>query len=423
MPRATDVPQPASGRKHWRIGRIAVFAAALAAGWAGPARAEVSGRELLNWCQGALGAAVTATFNAFQCTAYLQAVLDQQQAAGTDLSRCLGRPQPGAGDLMARLVPMLEDRAANAPDSLREPANAIVTAWIAQHCGGAEAAAPPAPEPAPEPPPEPPEQAAIELAVWDATQRIAEPEPQIAALRHYLDRYPEGRFAELARLQIDALRRTAERETAPAAPPPAAPSLSRMVVGATLGETAPAAPPPAPPAPTPPSPPTALDRLQVEEAALSEAERRRIQEALQRLGLYRTAIDGVFGPGSRAAIRAFQDSIGADRTGYLTPAQRDRLERAAPPRPARQPETVRRFTLMNLSPNSVRSVYIAATSSSGWGGNRLRGPALAAWENAEFAVTDPVTDCRFDIRVTDEKGRSRDYRNVDLCRVPTLRFP
>jgi peptidoglycan hydrolase-like protein with peptidoglycan-binding domain len=106
----------------------------------------------------------------------------------------------------------------------------------------------------------------------------------------------------------------------------------------------PAEPPPAPsaavapdadPAPAPvPDPPSAPSDLQVAEtpeaaraaeAALSQADREALQTALQWFGHYTAAIDGRIGPGSRAAIAAWQTAEGVEPTGVLTSAQRERL--------------------------------------------------------------------------------------------------
>jgi Putative peptidoglycan binding domain len=84
-----------------------------------------------------------------------------------------------------------------------------------------------------------------------------------------------------------------------------------------------AAPPTAPPASTaaatsaPPSLPA--------EADMSEANRRQIQEALNRLDYYKGPVDGIFGTQTRAAIHRFQHGIGADTTGHLTAEEANRL--------------------------------------------------------------------------------------------------
>jgi Putative peptidoglycan binding domain/Caspase domain len=51
----------------------------------------------------------------------------------------------------------------------------------------------------------------------------------------------------------------------------------------------------------------------------TEAGRRQIQSALQRLGYYPGQIDGVVGPGTKAAIRRLQFELRHDLTGRLTP--------------------------------------------------------------------------------------------------------
>jgi len=68
---------------------------------------------------------------------------------------------------------------------------------------------------------------------------------------------------------------------------------------------------------------TAVDvqSLQVVEALLGRAQRRGIQRQLKALGLYNGKLDGVFGDLTRQAIKDFQEKLGAETTGYLTPDQ------------------------------------------------------------------------------------------------------
>ena len=61
------------------------------------------------------------------------------------------------------------------------------------------------------------------------------------------------------------------------------------------------------------------------ESQLTDAERRAVQQDLQRLGLYPGAIDGLFGSGTRNGIRAFQAAIGEAETGSLSADQRTLL--------------------------------------------------------------------------------------------------
>jgi Putative peptidoglycan binding domain/Caspase domain len=91
---------------------------------------------------------------------------------------------------------------------------------------------------------------------------------------------------------------------------------------------APAAPPPAAVAVTPPvqaaAPPPAAPALP-DETRMTDADRRRVQSALARLGYYDGQVDGVFGPDTRAAIRRYQHELGAAMTGRLTADQANKL--------------------------------------------------------------------------------------------------
>jgi hypothetical protein len=58
-----------------------------------------------------------------------------------------------------------------------------------------------------------------------------------------------------------------------------------------------------------------------DDAAMTEADRRRVQIALAGLGYYDGRLDGVFGPDTRAAIRRWQHEKGAEMTGRLTAGQ------------------------------------------------------------------------------------------------------
>ena len=61
------------------------------------------------------------------------------------------------------------------------------------------------------------------------------------------------------------------------------------------------------------------------ERALSGAERRAVQSRLGALGFYQGGVDGLFGPGTRRAIAAWQKSEGLSATGRLTAAQIEAL--------------------------------------------------------------------------------------------------
>lgn len=61
------------------------------------------------------------------------------------------------------------------------------------------------------------------------------------------------------------------------------------------------------------------------EQALTRDDRIALQEALQWGGFYTAALDGAFGPGTRAAMRGWQEAKGLEPTGILTTGQRARL--------------------------------------------------------------------------------------------------
>lgn len=98
---------------------------------------------------------------------------------------------------------------------------------------------------------------------------------------------------------------TAPPSTAPA--PTAAMAPAPAAAGAAAAATAP------PQAPLP------------DDAAMTDADRRRVQASLARLGYYDGQVDGIFGPDTRAAIRRFQHELHVEMTGRLTAEQATRL--------------------------------------------------------------------------------------------------
>ncbi len=66
------------------------------------------------------------------------------------------------------------------------------------------------------------------------------------------------------------------------------------------------------------------------EPAMSEETMRQVQEGLKARGHYTGAVDAVYGPGTRDAIRAYQAAVGAAQTGYLTAEQIAALQQPPP---------------------------------------------------------------------------------------------
>jgi hypothetical protein len=63
------------------------------------------------------------------------------------------------------------------------------------------------------------------------------------------------------------------------------------------------------------------------EFALYETIVRRMQERLKGLGHYASTVDGDYGPGTQAAVKAFQESIGLEATGMPDPVTMTKLLR------------------------------------------------------------------------------------------------
>lgn len=70
-------------------------------------------------------------------------------------------------------------------------------------------------------------------------------------------------------------------------------------------------------------------RLTEEALSLSRDQRRAVQRDLTALGFNTRGVDGIFGPGTRTAVAAWQEDRGRAQTGYLDRAQIDALRLAA----------------------------------------------------------------------------------------------
>ncbi|EPX82520.1 Putative peptidoglycan-binding domain-containing protein [Rubellimicrobium thermophilum DSM 16684] len=125
---------------------------------------------------------------------------------------------------------------------------------------------------------------AQETAVWQGAVAL----DTVAAYESYLRTYPNGRYAIQAREAIAAIQ----------------------------------------------DEPFRAERLAEDRLALSREERRAIQRNLSLLNFDPRGIDGIFGPGTRGAIRNWQQQNGFAQTGYLDADQIARLEAQAARRAA-----------------------------------------------------------------------------------------
>ncbi|WP_284164050.1 serine protease [Frigidibacter sp. SD6-1] len=148
-----------------------------------------------------------------------------------------------------------------------------------------------------------PEEAARQLALLTSERLI--PGDSFVATEGELGRrfWPAG---------LDAAA-PAETATAPEAPP------------TELATAEPSTTEPVEAAPAPVLPEETVEEARRSESALSADERMDLQRAMQWFGVYKGAIDGSFGKGTRAAMADWQAQIGAPETGILTTAQRSDL--------------------------------------------------------------------------------------------------
>ena len=181
----------------------------------------------------------------------------------------------------------------------------------------------------PQPQPRPPAQAgntgnltsllSPEIVFWQSVANSR----NAADYEAYLQQFPEGVFAPLARVRLAELKTRPEpvqtslnqTNTTPAGTTPA---------GTT--QTALAQPPTSHPA----SGSSARPMTLTEASNWSDGERRAAQAALSGLGFYRGPVNGdLEGNAGRQATRSWQAFVAVEETGHLTREQRDRLTQQA----------------------------------------------------------------------------------------------
>ena len=152
-----------------------------------------------------------------------------------------------------------------------------------------------------------------ELAFWTSVRDSRD----AAELQAYLDRYPDGAYAVLARSRLKRLEEAAK-------------PLADSGPGVSENETGPADQ--SAQAPAKVSPPSAHLQPMSEKAeavlGLTRTDRRAIQAGLASLGFDPGPADGLFGRKTRAALMAWQSAKGEEATGWLTAAEAGALKAA-----------------------------------------------------------------------------------------------
>lgn len=139
----------------------------------------------------------------------------------------------------------------------------------------------------------------IEFTLWQDAKAANTP----GAYQAYLDQFPVGTYAGLARESMARIGRApgAAGTTAAVAPAPASPAVPEQTRSAESS-----------------------DRTEVE-LSLDEDKWQTVQRRLTRLGFATRGIDGNAGAGTRAAIRNWQTARGMSASGYLNKSQYDYL--------------------------------------------------------------------------------------------------
>ncbi|MDW6026078.1 caspase family protein [Mesorhizobium sp. BAC0120] len=149
----------------------------------------------------------------------------------------------------------------------------------------------------------------VEQKLWDEASK----RNTIAHYDLYLSQYPNGRFASVARLNIDQLKQAGANQTASAGPTGAGAAAVSSQTEASQIRTGVAIPDDV--KQTPGTPETEA------QIKLGKEERIDLQLRLSALGHSTGGFDGSLGPRTRSAIGEWQRDSGIAETTYLTPQQ------------------------------------------------------------------------------------------------------
>ncbi len=84
---------------------------------------------------------------------------------------------------------------------------------------------------------------------------------------------------------------------------------------------------------------------------------------------------------------------------------------AAPPAAQTNPS----FNLVNQSGRVIEQFYASPSSQQGWGPDRLGNDVVQP--GGRFAVSLPLGECRYDLRVVWRGGDAQERRNLNTCEM------
>ncbi|HEU0219122.1 MAG TPA: caspase family protein [Stellaceae bacterium] len=183
-----------------------------------------------------------------------------------------------------------------------------------------------------------------EVVFWESIKGSTDP----ADFADFLKRYPDSEFASIAQRRMASLHPAAVT-AAPATPPPAAP----------------------------------IPQADAVEIARS------VQSELKRVGCYSGTIDGVWGPGTQAAIQQFNQRTGkhidtATASLESITAIKERADRVCPPAPVARPQP-------RESRDDANSAYQPPASSASRGASPYSNPGPSPYGSAPPARRDCFT--------------------------------
>jgi peptidoglycan hydrolase-like protein with peptidoglycan-binding domain len=235
--------------------------------------------------------------------------------------------------------------------------------WVAGETQGELVLAPPA-----EPAGQGTLEEEIELAYWRAAERSGRPEDY----REYLERYPDGVFAEFARDRLEGEAGAQEPQVDPGYQAERGLDLSRTRI-------------------------------------------RQVQQWLRATGFEPGSVDGVMGPNTREALRDWQGAEGFEVTGYLDRAQLDRLSgegEAALVEQRRREEEQRRVA--EAEDEGYWSATGADGTAAGYRDYLRRYPQGLHAAEARTAL-DAMAEAEGDDAVRQERQRFREARRADTA--------